>query len=214
MKKIGILGAGTVGQQLGLGVAAAGYKVMIGTRDTSKLNEWKEKAGANASVGSHKDAAHFGEMIVFCPKWEGAEEFVRLAGKENFKGKIVIDTTNPLHFVKEGQAPTLSIAYPDSAGAIVQKWLPDAHVVKCFNTITAFKMCNGIFEEGKGSMLICGNDASAKKTVTEILHKWNWDVVDMGSIERSSLLEALAMTWIDYGFAHNHWTHGFRMMMK
>jgi len=38
-KKIGVLGSGNVGKVLGSGFIANGYEVMIGTRDTSKLNE-------------------------------------------------------------------------------------------------------------------------------------------------------------------------------
>jgi len=41
-----------------------------------------------------------------------------------------------------------------------------------------------------------------KKVVEAILHKWNWDVVDAGGIEKSHYLECLAMLWIDHLFAN------------
>jgi 8-hydroxy-5-deazaflavin:NADPH oxidoreductase len=34
----------------------------------------------------------------------------------------------------------------------------------------------------------------------------------MGDISKSYLLEALAMLWIDYGVACNHWAHGFSLL--
>lgn len=43
--KIGVVGSGVVAQQLGLGLIKLGHEVKLGTRDVSKLNEWKKQAG-------------------------------------------------------------------------------------------------------------------------------------------------------------------------
>ena len=64
MKKIGIIGSGVVGKALGNGFIKHGYEVMIGTREPSKLSDWKIKAGDNARTGSVHDTAQFGEIIV------------------------------------------------------------------------------------------------------------------------------------------------------
>ena len=63
--KVGIIGSGVVGQQLGHGFLRSGHQVKIGTRDQAKLSGWKKDAGQNASTGSVKEAAEFGEIIVF-----------------------------------------------------------------------------------------------------------------------------------------------------
>ncbi|MBI2232827.1 MAG: NAD(P)-binding domain-containing protein [Candidatus Aenigmarchaeota archaeon] len=213
--KIGVLGTGEVGQTLGEGFAKLGHRVMIGSRDPSKkeVQEWLAKTKAEA--GSFAGAAAFGELIVLATRWEkgATENAIKLAGKENFTGKIVIDVTNPLDF--SAGAPKLDVAYPDSAGARVQKWLPQAKVVKAFNIITASYMTNPHLAEGKPDLFIAGNDGAAKKTVKEIAMKFGWENVhDMGSIEQSYLLEALAMLWVRYGFLNDHWTHGFKLLKK
>src|SRR5512135_1163196 len=100
---IGILGSGPVGQNLGLGFARDGHRVKIGTRHPKKLSGWLSQAGKNASVGSFEEAAKFGEMLVFCVKWTGAENAIKLAGKGNFAGKTVIDVTNPLDSDRAGE---------------------------------------------------------------------------------------------------------------
>jgi len=92
--KVGIIGSGVVGQQLGHGFLRSGHQVKIGTRDQAKLSGWKKDAGQNASTGSVKEAAEFGEIIVLATKWEGTENALSSAGKENFAGKLVIDVTN------------------------------------------------------------------------------------------------------------------------
>ena len=108
----------------------------------------------------------------------------------------------------------MALGYPDSAGETVQKWLHNAKVVKAFNTVTAAYMTNAKLEEGIPDLFICGNDAGAKKTVTEIANQWGWRVTDIGDIKQSYLLEALAMLWIRYGFLNNHWTHAFKLLRK
>lgn len=203
-----------VGQSLANGFLKSGYKVKIGTRDPSKLNEWLGKAGENASIGSFKDAAKFGELVVLATKWTGTKDAIKLAGKRYFSGKTVIDVTNPLLFEKEGEAPKLALAYPKSAGLTVQKWLPKARVVKAFNTVTANYMANPILQEGTGDMFIAGNDKEAKEEVKKIAETWGWAVNDLGNIEQAYLLESLSMIWITYGFLNNHWTHAFKLLKK
>ena len=214
MKKIGILGSGVVGRALAEGFLKFGYEVKVGTRDESKLSDWLGMAGENSSVGSFSDAAEFGEMIIICCKGDAAEDVINLAGKENFSGKVVIDVTNPLRSEKEGEAPKLFVSYPDSLGAQIQEIIPDARVVKAFNIVTSAYMCNPKLKEGTPDMFIAGNNSEAKEEVSKILKNFGWNVNDLGGIENSSLLEALAMIWIIYGFRNNHWTHAFKLLKK
>src|SRR5205809_601575 len=95
MKKIGIIGSGIVGKVLALGFIKYGYEVMIGTRDPSKLDEWKSKDGAKVKTGSVEDAARFGETIVLCVKGSAAEAITKNVASL-LEGKTVIDTTNPI----------------------------------------------------------------------------------------------------------------------
>ncbi len=203
--KIGILGSGMVGQSIASGFSKE--EVIIGTRDKQKLADFAAKTGVK--VGSFEDAAKFGDILFLCTKWTGTKEAIKMAG-HNFSGKIVVDVTNPLAF--EGQTPKLDIGYPDSAGAQIQKLLPDSKVVKAFNTVTASYMTKAA--EGSPDLFICGNDEHSKKKVSEMASKWGWNVIDMGGIEQAYLLEALAMLWIRYGFMNNHWTHAWKLLNK
>jgi predicted dinucleotide-binding enzyme len=214
MEKIGILGSGVVGQSLGKGFARSGYNVMIGTRDKTKLNNWKKETGNNVSVGTNEEAAKFGDILVMATKWAGTENAINLAGKDNFKNKIVIDVTNPLQFEKENAIPRLAVAYPDSAGKTVQRWLPHSLVVKAFNIVSANHMTNPKLEEGIADLFIAGNNSEAKKKVKEIAKSWGWAVNDIGSIDNSYTLESLAMLWIIYGYMNNQWSHAFKLLKK
>ena len=80
------------------------------------------------------------------------------------RGKVVIDATNPLEF-NAGMPPRLAGSGNDSAGERVQRLLPDAHVVKAFNTVGNALMFRPSFPGGPPDMFICGNSEEAKKKV-------------------------------------------------
>jgi len=211
--KIGILGSGAVGKALAEGFSRFQYEVMMGSRNPEKLNEFKEKF-QNIRVGDLEDTAKFGELLVLCVKWDGIENVINLAGKKNFVDKVVIDVTNPLKFDEEGKPPKLSLAYPESGGKKIQEILSDSKVVKAFNIVTASYMANPKLEEGVPDMFIVGNNKEAKLTVAKIARNWGWSVHDLGNINQSYLLEALAMTWIRYGFINKYWQHAFKLLKK
>jgi 8-hydroxy-5-deazaflavin:NADPH oxidoreductase len=87
-------------------------------------------------------------------------------------------------------------------------------VVKAFNIITAYYIANPKLKQGTADMFIAGNDPSAKKAIIDIARTWGWEVIDIGGIEQSYLLEALALLWIRYGFLNNYWKHAFKLLKE
>lgn len=150
-------------------------------------------------------------MIVLATLGVATEEALKMAGPENFTGKIVIDTTNPLDF-SGGFPPKLTIGHTDSLGEVVQRTLPDAHVVKCFNTVGNALMVRPEIEGGPPTMFICGNDPTAKKHVRDILESWNWEASDIGGIESSRYLEPLCMVWVLDAARDDHWVQALKML--
>jgi len=211
--KIGILGTGDVGRALGTGFVKHGHEVKIGSRETGndKAEAWRQKTGDKASTGTFAEAAAFGEIVVVATAWTGTENALHLAGPDNFKGKTVIDTVNPLDF--STGAPRLAVS-GTSAGEAVQKWLPGAHVVKAFNIVGNAHMVDPQFPGGAPDMFIAGNDAGAKETVSGILKDFGWGVVDLGGIESARYLEPMAMVWILHYFQTKNGNHAFKLLRK
>lgn len=211
--KIGIIGSGDVGQRLGGGFIEIGHEVKIGTRDPQKMADWVTKHGSRASVGSFAEAASYGDLVVVATSWAGTESAISMADPKNFAGKTIIDVTNPLDFSK-GLPPTLAVGHTDSAGETVQRMLPDAKVVKAFNTVGNPHMVHPDFPGGRPTMFVCGNDEDAKKAVIGILTSFGWESIDIGGIEGSRLLEPLAMLWITYYFRTGTGNHAFKLLRK
>ncbi|HMD13599.1 MAG TPA: NAD(P)-binding domain-containing protein [Bacteroidota bacterium] len=212
MKKIGIVGSGTVAQTLGAGFLKHGYDVMLGTRDISKLAEWKKGAGAKALVGSFADTAKFGEIIVLAVKGTAAKKALEQMGHENLKNKTIIDATNPI----AETAPTNGVlkfftTLDKSLMEELQETVPNANFVKAFNSVGSAFMINPSFES-KPTMFICGNNDSAKKEVSAIIDQFGWEPADFGKAESARAIEPLCMLWCIPGISKNEWRHAFKLL--
>src|SRR5450631_803053 len=160
--RVGVLGSGEVGRRLAAGFRSRGHDVMIGSRDPGKpeLREWLSGDGAGMEAGTFAQAAEHGELLVLAVLGNAAQEAIADAGTDNFSSKVVIDAMNPLDF-SGGFPPKLSITGEDSLGERVQRALPDAKVVKAFNTIGNPYFVDPNFSDGEPTMMIAGDDESA-----------------------------------------------------
>ena len=213
--RVGVLGSGEVGRCLAAGFASRGHSVMLGTRDVEKpeLREWQAGDGDGIELGTFSQTAAYGELLVLGLLGSVAENMITDVGADNFAGKVVIDAMNQLDF-SAGFPPKLSITGADSLGERVQRALPDAKVVKAFDTIGNTAFVDPSFSEGKPTMLIAGNDEDAKHTVGEVLTDFGWpDPVDIGGIEGSRELEAICIVWVKIGGLRGAWDHGFKLLV-
>lgn len=213
--RVGILGSGGVGQDLGLGFIGLGHDVKMGSRSPAKdeIKAWLAKAGKRASAGTFAEAAAFGETAVLATLWTGTENAIHLAGPGNLAGKVVIDVTNPLAF-KPNALPGLAIGGDDSAGEQVQRWLPKAKVVKAFNSVNHAHMFKPSFPGGPPDMFICGDDPGAREFVAGICREFGWGVVDMGRLEAARLIEPLALIYIRNAILSGNWNSAFKLLKK
>lgn len=188
----------------------------MGSRSSNNENAtgWAARAGDKASAGTFADAATFGDIVVLATNWDGTENALQLAGAQNLAGKVLIDATNPLAFSAPGQPPGLALGHTDSAGEQVQRWVPDARVVKAFNIVGNADMFHPDFPGGPADMFIAGNDGEAKAVVTGLLTHIGWSVTDTGGIEGARLLEPLAILWVYYGISTGQWRHAFKVVRR
>jgi predicted dinucleotide-binding enzyme len=214
--KVGILGSGQVGQALGNGFASKGHDVKLGSRtpDKQELRDWLKATKGKVGVATFAEASSHGEVLVFCPLGEAAENVIKLAGEKNFDGKLVLDATNPLDFSK-GMPPGLFVGTTDSLGERVQRWLPKAKVVKCFNIVNNQTMINPRMKEGMPTMIICGNDENAKRQTAAILNEFGWDEpIDIGGIDGARWLEAYTALWVRLSVKLGSWTIAARILRQ
>jgi hypothetical protein len=215
MSKVAILGSGQVGETLANGFLKHGHEVMRGSRDPSKLGQWKGKAGAKAQIGTFAEAAKWGEIVVLAVKGSGAESALEQAGADNLAGKPVLDTTNP---ISDDKPDNGVIRYFTGANESLmerlQKKFPAAKLVKVWSSVGNAFMVDPDFGGIKPTMFICGNDDGAKETTKGILDRFGWETEDMGRVEAARPIEALCILWCIPGFLRNEWSHAFKLLRK
>jgi predicted dinucleotide-binding enzyme len=209
MKKVAILGSGSVGETLANGFLAHGYAAMRGSREPAKLAAWKQ--ASKGETGTFEEAAKWADIVVLAVKGTAAGAVVK-AITPHISGKPVLDTTNPIaDLPPQHGVVQYFTAQNDSLMEQLQKAAPEAHFVKAFNSVGNALMVNPKLSSPP-TMFICGNDAGAKTTATEILTQFGWETLDCGSVEAARPIESLCALWCIPGMLRNDWTHAFKMV--
>jgi predicted dinucleotide-binding enzyme len=212
--KIGIIGSGRVGQMLGIAFLNEQYDVMLGSRDPLKetITQWQAE-NPSGKTGNFEQAAIFGDILVIAVAGKIVEEALILAGKNNFANKIVIDVTNPISTTPPVNGVLQFFTdLNESLMEKIQKSIPEAKLVKAFNSVGSDFFYKPDLAGMPPSMFICGNDDDARKKVGEIVDSFGWEVEDMGKIEAARAIEPLCILWCIPGILHNEWHHAFKLL--
>jgi predicted dinucleotide-binding enzyme len=210
--RIGILGSGGVGKTLAAGFLAHGHDVTIGTRTPAKLSEWAAEH-RNGKIGTVADAVATSELVVLAVKGSAAVDALRAAGAANLRGKVVIDTTNPIADAPpDNGVLKFFTTLDESLMERLQREFPEARFVKAFNSVGSGRMVNPRFTGGQPTMFICGADAAAKQTVRGVLDQFGWETADMGGAEAARAIEPLCILWCIPGFLRQEWSHAFKLL--
>ncbi|TDD65612.1 NADP oxidoreductase [Jiangella aurantiaca] len=208
--RVAVLGTGMVGQAIAGRFDELGHDVRVGTRDpaaTMSRTEpdqlgnppfpaWHERH-AGIRLDTYADAAAAAELVVNATPGSVSLDVLEAAGAEHLDGKVLIDISNPLVFTPDGP-PTLFVDNTDSLGEGIQRTFPGARVVKTLNTVNAELMAHpATLADGGHSIFVCGNDASAKAQVTNILTSFgHTDVIDLGDITSARGVEMYLPVWL------------------
>src|SRR5262250_1826377 len=198
--KIAILGTGMVGNTIATKLVQLGHDVIMGSRGANSEpgQQWLRSVNNQGRIGTFSDAAAFGEIVFDCTNGANSVAALRQAGAANLRGKILIQIGNPLDSSK-GMPPTLTICNTDSLGEQTQREFPDVSVVKALNTVNCEIMIAPSRVPGDHELFICGNDAAAKRNVTNRLSEWfGWkpvNIIDLGDISNSRGTEMFLALW-------------------
>lgn len=195
--KIGILGTGNAGHALAEGFLTLGHQVMLGSRSGQheRIRRWGSSFYGRPRQGGLHEAADFGDVVVLATFGSATPQLLRDIGCSPFAGKIVLDVTNPLEFHDE-RPPRLLGAPGSSGDETHQMLLPDAFVVKVFNTVGYKLFFRPEFYGDVPDMFLCGNNTQARQMARTICRDFGWGVVEVGDITAAHYLEAMALVWL------------------
>lgn len=184
IKRIGIVGSGNIGGNIGILLAKAGYEVLFSSRHPDALKGLAKSAGPRACSGTVAEAIAFGDVVVLSLPLK-ALPALDVQTKESLKGKIVIDTSNP-YPERDGKIAEEARKDPGGMGTVVARLLPGARIVRAFNTVYYVDLKNTVNKNGeKIGVPIAGDDEEGLKAAVEIVERAGLDPVVVGSLKTS-----------------------------
>jgi len=183
MTTVGIIGSGQIGTTLARLAIGAGHRVVLSnSRGPETLAATVSELGLRASAATSAEAAAAGDIVVVTVPVSAFPELPAAA----LGGKTVIDTCN-YGPERDGHIPELDGASLTSS-ELLQRYLPDAVVVKAFNNIFYKHLLSLGRPAGaadRSSLPIAGDSALEKTVVSEFIDSLGYDVVDTGSLADS-----------------------------
>jgi NADPH-dependent F420 reductase len=160
-------GTGPQGRGLARRFAAAGLKVIIGSRAAERA---EATAADLASVGpvsgaSNAEAAAAGDVVLVVVPWDGHKELLESL-RPVLAGKVVVDCVNPLGFDKQG-AYALEVA-EGSATQQAAAILTESRVVGAFHNVSAVLLEDPEVASVDTDVLVLGDDRGATDLVQEL----------------------------------------------
>jgi len=204
---IAIIGAGNVGTALATSFVRAGHSVVITSRDPEDAGSVAAATGARVA-GSNVEAVAGASIVVLATPFASAPE-IAAEIRDAVRGATVVDATNRMSFGAEGPAIDTTTSNAEELAAL----LPDAHVVKAFNTLFASHQNDPIADGVRLDGYVAADDAAAKALVLELVVSIGLDPVDVGPLARARQLEGLAFLNITLNITNGgSWQSGWKLV--
>ena len=177
--KIGLIGSGNVGSNLGKVWVSKGYAVMFSSKDIEADRRLAAQIGTGARAGTPQEAAAFADVLVFAVPYGALPELGK-ALAPSLKGKVVIDASNPFP-ARDGAIA--EEAREQGAGVVSARLLPGARIVRAFNAIAAARMGAVHETPGRIGMPIASDDAAAVEVATTLIRDIGFEPVLVGKLD-------------------------------
>lgn len=194
--RIGILNAGNIGSRLARAWAAAGHDLVLAKDgEDRKLAPLLAELGDSARLGTIREAAEFGEVVLFSVYWPRVDAIVSAIG-DALDGKVVIETMNPLGVTADFQ----HFHDPDfmrdgSTAEDLQQRLPKARVVKAFSTLAAPVLEAAAWSASPAppGVFYASDDAAAGQIARGLIDDAGFRPVNTGPLKVARQLEQLGV---------------------
>jgi predicted dinucleotide-binding enzyme len=195
--KLGIIGSGNIGTGIGSWAAKLGYEVTFSAKNDAGGKTAALAAGHGAKAASVRGAVETADLVLLAVPYEAVKEVLKEI-RPLLGGKTVIDATNAL----SPDFSSLTLGFTTSAAEEIARLIPDAHVVKAFNTVFAqiYASQNPKIQDKAISVFVAGDNKEATEKVQGLISKMGFDVVNAGPLKSARNIEPLAMMNISLGY--------------
>jgi predicted dinucleotide-binding enzyme len=189
--RVGILGSGLMGGELGTLFARAGHDVVFSyARSEQKLKRLADKAQGSARAGTPADAARDAVALLLAVHWSRVDDVLKQAG--DLSSKVILTCSLPMNADDTG----LVIAHTSSGAEALAKKLPQAHIVSAFGTVPSevlFGVFNARRRKNRPSLVYCGDHQGAKDVAATLIRDVGLDPVDAGPLRIARYTEPFGL---------------------
>jgi len=218
MKKIiTIIGAnGNMGSNISRNLANGNYQLILAGNNEQKLAEFTtalKNSSNNQDISytlDNKEAVQKSDIIIPAI-WYQSQEQLANEIKDVSTDKIVVSIANPLNDTYDGllTEPTTSAA-EELAGL-----LPNAKIVKAFNTTFAADFQNQVLHSQTIDSFIAGDDENAVEQVEELIKVSGFNPLIVGDLSKSRTLESMMLMLIGLSMKYDYnWLAGWKILTK
>jgi len=180
--KIGVIGSGRVGGTIGGLWVKAGYEVMFSARDIGEVKELVAGLGPKAHAGTPREAAAFGDAVLISVPYSALPQIGRDNAAE-LKGKVVLDTSNPI-VGRDGEMALEARA--KGTGVASVELLPGVRLVRAFNCVGYTSMRSEAHRAGERLAIpLAADDQAALKTAIQLVQDAGFEPVVVGGLARA-----------------------------
>jgi predicted dinucleotide-binding enzyme len=180
--KIGIIGTGHIGGALAKLWVAAGHEVLLSSRHPDELKALAASLGPKAHVGTPRDAALFGEVVLVSVPYKALPQIGQDL-KSELAGKIVLDTCNPY---PERDGPMAVEVRKEGTGVASPRFLPGVRLVRAFNAIGWRDIEHEAHRKGDlVAIPLAGDDAQALAVAQQLVSDAGFAPVVVGGLSRA-----------------------------
>ena len=177
--RIGVIGAGSLGGTVGRLWVQAGHEVLFSSRHPDELISMTRELGPRASVGTPRQAAEFGAVLLFAVPY-GALPALGRELKDALRGKTVLDACNPS---TSREADLAREAQENGVGPTSLKYLPGTQLVRAFSAVDASSVAaSAARKTDKLGVPLAGDDVRAVEVAAQLVRDAGCEPVVVGKL--------------------------------
>jgi NADPH-dependent F420 reductase len=201
---VAIIGSGNVGGALARSLARAGHSITITSTTMAEAEAIADEVGGRTAA-SNAQAVEGADVVIPAVYHDSLGDVLDEIG-DRLEGTILVDVTN-----RSNDNPGL-VADGTSNAEQTQARVPNARVVKAFNTAFASRQADPFVDDVPVDGFVAGTDEAAKRTVLELVGSIGMRPVDCGPLESARILEAMGALNIWLNMRGGTWQNAWKLL--
>jgi predicted dinucleotide-binding enzyme len=187
--KIGVIGSGNIGGNLGKHWAKAGHEVLFSSRHPEELSNLVRETEGNAKAVSVEKAFEANaDVYLLAVPFKAIDQLAELYAGE-YGNRVIIDATNP-YPERDGKMAQEVRDGNENASEYTAMKFGTAKTAKAFNTIKAEHLKNKAWrDQDRIAIPYAAQDEDSKQVTRQLIEDIGFDAVYVGDLSKTKIMD-------------------------